>query len=114
VPLYEYECQSCRHRFELIQKFKNRPARKCPKCKKGKVKKLPSAPAVQFKGSGWYVTDYQRKESSSTLPDRGESGKEKGEKDSGKKEAAKEAAKEATAGSAAPSAAPDPTRRRRS
>lgn len=57
MPLYEYECTKCGHRFEVIQKLKDRPLTKCPKCK-GKLRKLLSAPAIQFKGSGWYVTDY--------------------------------------------------------
>jgi putative FmdB family regulatory protein len=60
VPLYEYQCQKCRHRFEKIQKFSDAPLKKCPECG-GKVEKLISAPAVQFKGSGWYVTDYAKK-----------------------------------------------------
>jgi len=60
VPLYEYQCKKCKHRFEKIQKFSDRPVKKCPECG-GPVDKLISAPAVQFKGSGWYVTDYGRK-----------------------------------------------------
>jgi len=60
VPLYEYQCKKCKHRFEKIQKFSDRPVKKCPECG-GPVEKLISAPAVQFKGSGWYVTDYARK-----------------------------------------------------
>jgi putative FmdB family regulatory protein len=60
VPLYEYQCKKCRHRFEKIQKFSDRPVRKCPQCG-GPVERLLSAPAVQFKGAGWYVTDYARK-----------------------------------------------------
>ncbi len=60
MPLYEYECKKCHHRFELIRKFSDPPVTKCPKCG-GKVEQLMSAPAVQFKGSGWYVTDYARK-----------------------------------------------------
>jgi putative FmdB family regulatory protein len=96
VPLHEYECQSCGHRFERIQKFNSRTLRKCPACKKGKVKKLLSAPAVQFKGTGWYITDYQRKGTSSTLPDRGEGTKEKGEKEAGKGEGGKEKAEKET------------------
>lgn len=63
MPLYEYQCKKCRHRFEKIQKFSDRPVKKCPKCG-GPVEQLLSAPAVQFKGSGWYVTDYARKGSS--------------------------------------------------
>ncbi len=77
MPLYEYECKKCGHRFERIQTYSEPPVKRCPKCKKGRVMKLPSAPAVQFKGTGWYVTDYARKGTSSSLPDRGESGKEK-------------------------------------
>ena len=64
MPLYEYECQKCHHRFERIQKFSDPLVKKCPKCG-GKVEQLISAPAVQFKGSGWYVTDYAGKGASS-------------------------------------------------
>ena len=60
MPLYEYECQKCGHRFERIVKFSDAPLKKCPECG-GKVEQLISAPAVQFKGSGWYVTDYPKK-----------------------------------------------------
>jgi putative FmdB family regulatory protein len=60
MPLYEYECEKCGHRFEKIQKFSDRMVKKCPKCG-GKVEQMISAPAVQFKGSGWYVTDYANK-----------------------------------------------------
>jgi putative FmdB family regulatory protein len=60
MPLYEYECSSCHHRFELIQRFSDPPAQACPECA-GPVKKLLSSPAIQFKGSGWYITDYARK-----------------------------------------------------
>jgi putative FmdB family regulatory protein len=57
VPIYEYECESCEKRFELIQKFSDKPVKKCPKCG-GAVHKILSAPALVFKGTGWYVTDY--------------------------------------------------------
>ena len=60
MPLYEYQCKKCGHRFERIQKFSDPPVKKCPECG-GKVEQLLSAPAVQFKGSGWYVTDYAKK-----------------------------------------------------
>jgi putative FmdB family regulatory protein len=63
MPLYEYECESCHHRFEKIQKFSDPPEEVCPKCG-GRVRKLLSSPAIQFKGSGWYITDYARKSSS--------------------------------------------------
>ena len=61
MPLYEYQCESCHERFERIQKYSDPPVDVCPKCGKGPVTKLPSSPAIQFKGSGWYVTDYARK-----------------------------------------------------
>ena len=57
MPLYEYECKKCHHRFERIQKFSDPHVKKCPECR-GAIEQVISAPAVQFKGSGWYVTDY--------------------------------------------------------
>ena len=57
MPLYEYECQSCKERVEIIQKFSDPPYSHCPKCG-GDMKKLLSSPAIQFKGSGFYKTDY--------------------------------------------------------
>jgi putative FmdB family regulatory protein len=61
VPLYEYQCKKCKHVFEKIhQSYSDPRVKKCPKCS-GPVEQLLSAPAVQFKGSGWYVTDYARK-----------------------------------------------------
>src|SRR6202795_1458569 len=62
MPLYEYECKKCHHRFERIQKFSDPHVKKCPKCG-GPIEQGISAPAVQFKGSGWYVTDYPKKSS---------------------------------------------------
>src|SRR5687767_2974743 len=59
MPLYEYQCDACAHRFEVIQKFSDSPIDVCPKCG-GAVKKLLSSPAIQFKGTGWYITDYKR------------------------------------------------------
>ena len=63
MPLYEYECPHTGKRFEAIQKFSDAPLTRCPECDQhpeceGEVKKLLSAPAIQFKGSGWYVNDY--------------------------------------------------------
>jgi putative FmdB family regulatory protein len=60
VPLYEYQCKTCGHRFEKIKKFSDEPEKICPKCG-GHVDQMMSAPAVQFKGAGWYVTDYAKK-----------------------------------------------------
>ena len=65
MPLYEYLCKKCGHRFEKIQKFSDKPVKKCPECG-GPVEQVISAPAVQFKGSGWYVTDYAKKSSTAT------------------------------------------------
>ena len=56
--MYEFECESCHRRFERIQKFSDSPPEKCPHCGKGPVRKLLSSPAFQFKGSGFYITDY--------------------------------------------------------
>jgi len=62
VPLYEYQCKSCHTNTERIQKFSDPPLTECPHCG-GEMEQLLSAPAVQFKGAGWYVTDYARKSS---------------------------------------------------
>ena len=74
MPIYEYVCGSCAKKTEVIQRVGEKPLRVCPHCG-GKLKKAISAPAIQFKGSGFYITDYARASS--------ESGK--GQKDSGEK-----------------------------
>ena len=61
MPLYEYRCTACGHRFERIVKFSDPPVKSCPHCGKDAVEQMIHAPAVQFKGSGWYVSDYARK-----------------------------------------------------
>ena len=60
MPLYEYQCQNCGKKTEVIQRFDDAPLAACPACG-GEVKKLISSPAFQFKGTGWYVTDYAGK-----------------------------------------------------
>jgi putative FmdB family regulatory protein len=60
MPLYEYECETCGARFEVIQRFADASVKTCRTCE-GPVHRLLSAPAIQFKGSGWYITDYARK-----------------------------------------------------
>ena len=90
MPLYEYECKKCGHRFEKIQKFSDKMVKKCPECG-GQVEQMISAPAVQFKGSGWYVTDYAKKGSSQGSTSSGDSGSkekkdDKPKSDSGSKE----------------------------
>lgn len=63
MPIYEYQCTKCREVCEVLQKAKDKPLEKCPECG-GPVVKIISSPAIQFKGNGWYVTDYARKGSS--------------------------------------------------
>jgi putative FmdB family regulatory protein len=60
MPIYEFECRKCKAPLEVFQKMNDKPPVKCPKCG-GKLEKLISASAFQFKGSGWYVTDYAGK-----------------------------------------------------
>lgn len=61
MPLYEYQCEACGKRFEVIQKFSDPPAESCRLCGQGPVQRLISSPAIQFKGTGWYITDYSQK-----------------------------------------------------
>ena len=63
MPLYEYRCERCRKTTEVIQSFSEKPLRICPHCGERALKKLLSPPAIQFKGSGWYVTDYAGRKS---------------------------------------------------
>ncbi len=92
MPLYEYQCKKCGHRFEKIQKFSDKPVKKCPECG-GAVEQTISAPAVQFKGSGWYVTDYAKKGSSSASSS-GDSGSKDKKEDKPKSESKDSSAKE--------------------
>ena len=66
MPLYEYQCDACGARFELIRKFADPPLTVCPTCGAEGVRKLISSPAFQFKGSGFYITDYARKSDDSS------------------------------------------------
>jgi len=75
MPLYEYQCGKCTHRFEKIQKFSDPGPDTCPACGGGPVARMPSSPAIQFKGTGWYITDYAKK----TGTEAGKSGAEKAE-----------------------------------
>jgi len=86
MPLYEYQCKKCGHRFEKIQKFSDKKIKKCPDCG-GPVEQLISAPAVQFKGSGWYVTDYAKKSHAPSTSESKES-KESKKDDKAKSESA--------------------------
>jgi len=87
LPLYEYACTECGQHMEKIQKFSDPPLTKCEKCG-GKLKKVLSSAAIQFKGSGWYVTDYGRK--SSTVPAGSSSGSGNGDKGTSSEGAKKE------------------------
>jgi putative FmdB family regulatory protein len=79
LPLYEYECSRCHHRFEKLQRFSDPPPDACPKCG-GPVTQVLSPAAIQFKGSGWYVTDYARKSSGPPPGKTGEKAEKSGEK----------------------------------
>ena len=59
MPIYEYECKACSHRFEAIQKFSDSPLLECPTCAAAELRKLVSAPAFRLKGAGWYETDFK-------------------------------------------------------
>jgi putative FmdB family regulatory protein len=90
MPLYEYKCDACGHKFEKIQKFSDPLESTCPKCG-GPVHKLMSSPAIQFKGSGFYITDYAKKDhAASAKADRAESSKSEA---SGKSEKSEKAEK---------------------
>ena len=98
MPLYEYRCKKCGHVFEKIVKFSDKPIKKCPECG-GAVEQTISAPAVQFKGSGWYVTDYAKKSQSSSSDggkDSKDSKESKNSKDSKKDEKKSDSSKERT------------------
>jgi len=69
MPLYEYKCDACGKHFEKIQKFSDPLETVCPHCGKGPVHKQISSPAIQFKGSGWYITDYAKKSSAAAGKD---------------------------------------------
>jgi putative FmdB family regulatory protein len=86
MPIYEYQCKKCGHTFERIQKFSDRQVRTCPECK-GRVERLVNAPAIQFKGSGWYVTDYAGK--SGGKSSNGSSSKAESKSDSKKESSSK-------------------------
>ena len=106
MPLYEYRCESCEHQFEVIQKFSDPHVSVCPKCGNGPVVKLISSPAFTFKGTGFYITDYARKDqgkgdqgtsdgsssSSSDKSDKSEKADKSSDKGSGKATDSKSAA----------------------
>jgi putative FmdB family regulatory protein len=109
MPLYEYQCDACENRFERIhQKFSDPPVDTCPRCGKGPVRKLISSPAIQFKGSGWYITDYARKgESSGKSEGKSETTSEPKSKDtSSEKTSSSDSSKDTTSSSSKPAEKP--------
>ena len=96
MPIYEYKCQSCGERYEKLQKYSDPLCKKCPHCG-GPLKKLISSPAIQFKGNGFYITDYAKKNSPSE--------EKKIKADSGQKEAAESKPAEAKSSEAKPAPA---------
>lgn len=62
MPIYEYECKSCHHHFDLMQKINDAPQKQCPKCFEETVERLVSPAGFQLKGTGWYVTDFKNKD----------------------------------------------------
>ena len=103
MPIYEYLCQSCSHRFEVKQSIKDDPIASCIRCGSA-VSKLISSPAIMFKGSGWYVTDYSDK----LKPTDGNGGAEKTAEKTDKSEKTGEAKPQPAAVSAENSASPAP------
>ena len=110
MPLYEYQCDACGHRFERIQKFSDPPLTECPKCG-GAVQKLVSSPAFQFKGSGWYVTDYAKKSESSGKSEKSDaaSGDSKDSASKDTKESKDSSSKESTTKDSGTKASPSTT-----
>ena len=85
MPIYEYQCQECGKRTETIQRYADAPLTICPHCN-GPLKKLISSPAFQFKGSGWYVTDYARSSSGGANGEKSSSGQDGAASGSGAKD----------------------------
>ena len=98
MPLYEYECTECGHRTELLQRHGDPPLEKCPQCGAA-VRKLFSAPAVQFKGTGWYVTDYAGKGKKPDAPKTAASGDKAAKSTSGEGASSGKAAEAKSSGS---------------
>lgn len=93
MPLYEYKCTKCGHRFEKIESMSASDTKKCPKCA-GRAERQLAAPAIQFKGTGWYVTDYAGKKPAGASGEKsGDGAGEKGSKSDSSKESKPTAAK---------------------
>src|SRR4051812_36204412 len=103
MPLYEYECEACKQRFEKIQKYSDPAPDTCARCGKGPVHRLVSTPAIQFKGSGWYITDYAGgRSSAASSTSAGDGDAKPAAKSEGDKKAGGDSAPAKTDSSAAP------------
>jgi putative FmdB family regulatory protein len=102
MPLYEYECDACGGRFEVIQKF-SETTEQCRRCGKGPVRRLMSSPAIQFKGSGWYITDYAQKGKSGSESSGGGEGSSDKKPDTAKSETSTKSTESATPAATPPS-----------
>jgi putative FmdB family regulatory protein len=113
MPIYEYRCHSCGKKFEALQKFSDEPLTVHPECGGGPVDRLLSAPALQFKGSGWYVNDYAKGGSSSSKPGETKNDATTGAKSdakSGSKTDATSSTSSSASASTTPPAAPTPSK----
>jgi putative FmdB family regulatory protein len=107
MPLYEYQCEACGKRFEVIRKFSDPPLETCTLCGKGPVQRLMSSPAIQFKGTGWYITDYSQKgksESGSSTKSKSDDKGSDTNTESSKKESSSDAASSSSPAVKSPSA----------
>lgn len=110
MPLYEYECEACGKRFEVIRKFSDPPLETCTLCGKEPVRRLQSSPAIQFKGTGWYITDYSQKGKSGGESADKRTADKGGEKADGKSSADSAPKTDATPSKAETSKAPSPAK----
>jgi putative FmdB family regulatory protein len=117
MPFYEYQCKSCGHELEAMQKVSDAPLRKCPECGKAQLTRLMSAPVFRLKGGGWYETDFKDKDAQRNLADRPDADAPKDTKadSTGKDEKGKEGeAKGADAKTADAPAAKEPAAKEKS
>jgi putative FmdB family regulatory protein len=103
MPFYEYQCKSCGHALEAMQKVNDSPLRKCPECGKSTLQRLMSAPVFRLKGGGWYETDFKSdKDGKRNLADRPDADAPKDEKKDAKDDKAKDVAAKDTGDAAKP------------
>lgn len=105
MPLYEYRCKTCGHQFEKIQSFSAPDEKECPECH-GPVERLISTSALQFKGTGWYATDYAAKPKSGSMKASADGESKSGESKSDKKPAEKSGTSSSSDSSTSSSSSP--------